>query len=133
NANDILSTEELTKNGWGDNDGLALHVADKLGFNQLALMTDVRGLLRCGKYLVKQVGAEADHSQSLYSYQEALRYAGYVEGQTPDNSMSSKVKALYDAANLGITGHIALSNSRLVDVLNGKVGTTVWPLDADAV
>jgi len=128
NANDVVSTDELIKNGWGDNDGLSAHIGQALNADRLLLTTDVRGLLRCGgKYLVHQVMSEADHSAGIYSYQEALGFAGYVEGQEPDNSMSSKMKAAYDFAQQGGVAHIAAASANWLHILEGRVGTTIAP------
>lgn len=133
NENDILSEEELDKRPLGgDNDMLTGHIAQTLGANAVYMVTaGVRGLLRGHEhYLVRTVAPEADHSQGIYSYEEALDFAGYKDGEDPKNSMASKVKVLTDLAQLGIAGYIGSSSTPFREVLESRAGTKVLPIAA---
>lgn len=129
NQNDLESEEELDKRPFGgDNDKLSGHIVRLTGSDGLYIATaGVRGLLRCdGKYRVRTVAAEADHSQGVYSYDEALEFAGYVEG-APENSMSSKTKVLVDLARDGIAGYIGPADAPFQSVWAGHTGTEFRP------
>lgn len=135
NENDVLSEEELKKRPLGgDNDVLTGHIAQITDADAVYIVTaGVRGLLRCnGKYLVRTIAADADHSSGTYSYDEALDIAGYRE-DAPENSMASKIKVLTDLAQVGISGFIGSSSAKFRDVLAGRAGTKVLPVGAKRV
>jgi glutamate 5-kinase len=119
NENDAVSDIEVKAYAYGgDNDGLAAHIASRMGARYFLLRTDVLGLLDGQKNLVKKVdGTNID---------EAYAWAGATPGEIT-NSMSSKVTAARMAASAGIEAYIAHAEAPFEAVIAGDAGTRFVP------
>lgn len=119
NENDALSDIELAKLSYGgDNDGLAAHIATKVGAWSLCLMTDKDGLLN-SSFLVRTVGADEAEWAAAKGYCATKMPLGSL-GR---GSMLSKVEAATGAAKIGIDTYIANANADIHYVLSGNIGT----------
>lgn len=116
NENDALCDKELKKLAYGeDNDGLAAHIAIKLGAFALCLMTDTDGL-RDTKGVIKSVGI------SDIERQKARSFAGVaVKGKKGGGRTKTAAGIL--ASDAGIDAYWANAHANILDVLAGKSGT----------
>jgi len=123
NENDALSDRELAKIAYGgDNDGLASHVAQRMGAHVLCIFTDVDGLYS-GTELVPVVHATAEEQAKARA---AATHTQATKSSRP-SGMPYKVDAAIKAANAGISTYIAHANADVEAVLSGTAGTHFEP------
>ncbi len=114
NENDLLSNTEIMKlKTGGDNDGLAAHIAVKLGAKKLILLSsDVEGYLSCGK-LKKRLNLNEVNLED--------HFGGKHFGK---GGILSKIDASRKALIGGVAEvYFAGSNSDYIEVLEKKAGT----------
>ncbi len=114
NENDSVCTDEIKT---GDNDRLSSLVADLANADMLVILTDVEGLY----------DAEGNHVDEVESITAIVR--GWCKGKGCEEStggMITKLEAMKNVTNSGITGYIAKGRREnvIVDIVQGKkVGT----------
>lgn len=116
NENDALLDTELKRLAYGeDNDGLAAHIAIKLGASALCLMTDTQGLMGSQRF-IQSVGVSDTERARAHSYVGTAAKGKKGGGRT-------KFQAAIAASDAGIDAYWAHANSSISDVLNGQTGT----------
>ncbi|MBI1977570.1 MAG: glutamate 5-kinase [Candidatus Omnitrophica bacterium] len=120
NENDTVATEEIK---FGDNDVLAVHVADLVEANLLVFLSDIEGFYLQDKTVIRQIR----------SAKELEEYASHVHVKRSERTaggMKSKLEAARMAMNSGIP--IVLANGRderiMERILKGEeVGSLFYP------
>lgn len=112
NENDSVAVEELRV---GDNDMLSSHVARLLGAKTLVLLTSVDGLLSPETNELVEDVPDVD---------AVLGYAKDERGRFSIGGMASKLQAVKNSVDAGITVHIAHGRKpeRLAGILAGEKG-----------
>lgn len=112
NENDSVAVEELRV---GDNDMLSSRVATLLGAERLILLTSVDGLLAPEDNTLVEEVADVD---------SVLGFAKDERGRFSIGGMASKLQAVKDSVEAGITVHIAHGRKpeRLAGILAGERG-----------
>jgi len=120
NENDTVSTDELVRISFGDNDILAAVVAQTLGADLLVLLTVVDGVLDADGKPVRLVASAADAQRLVRAEKSALGKGG----------MTSKITAAHTVTQSGEC--LVVADGRTPDVLarilgGEEVGTLFLP------
>ena len=112
NENDMVSTEELSGEAFGDNDKLSAFVASKMDADLLIMLSDIDGLytknpkLHKDAHLVKTITKVTKDVKNMCFGKGCLRAVG---------GMLSKVKAAEIAMQAGVS--LIIVNGRVKDVV----------------
>ncbi len=124
NENDVVATDELLINQFGDNDQLAVYVAALADADRLLFLTIAPGLLR------EKAGAKSSPPEVVERVEdlseELLRLCLPVTSRDGKGGMESKVRCAGMAMDFGIHAHI-LDGKRpegVLDILEGRGGGT---------
>jgi glutamate 5-kinase len=124
NENDVVATDELLINQFGDNDQLAVYVAALADADRLLFLTVAPGLLR------EKTGAGSPQPEVVEQVEklseELLRLCLPATSRDGKGGMESKVRCAGMAMDFGIHAHI-LDGKRpegALDILEGRGGGT---------
>lgn len=124
NENDVVATDELLINQFGDNDQLAVYVAALADADRLLFLTVAPGLLR------EKTGAGSPQPEVVEQVEklseELLRLCLHATSRDGKGGMESKVRCAGMAMDFGIHAHI-LDGKRpegVLDILEGRGGGT---------
>ena len=124
NENDVVATDELLINQFGDNDQLAVYVAALADADRLLFLTVAPGLLR------EKTGAGSPQPEVVEQVEklseELLRLCLPATSRDGMGGMESKVRCAGMAMDFGIHAHI-LDGKRpegVLDILEGRGGGT---------
>ncbi|MDP7463645.1 MAG: glutamate 5-kinase, partial [SAR324 cluster bacterium] len=124
NENDVVATDELLINQFGDNDQLAVYVAALADADRLLFLTVAPGLLR------EKTGAGSPQPEVVEQVEklseELLRLCLPATSRDGKGGMESKVRCAGMAMDFGIHAHI-LDGKRpegVLDILEGRGGGT---------
>lgn len=126
NENDALSRKELALERFGgENDGLALHIAQTMGATTLFLMTDTNGVHNT-RGRIRQV------RPNKVSWNSVTGHAGGSNGKGR-GGMSKKVGVAVESAQQGRDTYIAHAHkSSFASIRSGRFGTHFLPTQAKA-
>ncbi len=124
NENDVVATDELLINQFGDNDQLAVYVAALADADRLLFLTVAPGLLREKTGVGAQQPEVVERVENLS--EELLQLCLPVTSRDGKGGMESKVRCAGMAMDFGIHAHI-LDGKRpegVLDILEGRGGGT---------
>jgi glutamate 5-kinase len=120
NENDTISTDEIVRISFGDNDILASHVASALNANLLVLLSVVDGLL-------DERGAPVRWVQSVSEAQQLVRTEKSSLGKGGMSSKLQAARAMTDAGEAMIVADGRMSNVLLRLIDGEELGTLFAP------
>lgn len=123
NENDTISTEQMERLGFGENDTLAALVTELIGADVLVFLSDIDGLYDCDP----RENADASIIPEVCGVTDAIRaLAGGAGTSRGTGGMATKIEAAEYANRVGVDVIIANGKNpeALYDIFDGKqVGT----------
>ncbi len=105
NENDVTTTDELT---FGDNDGLAVEILEKFGFDILLVLTNIGVLISGGKKILNSDKFEVSN------------YDGFPTDSLGSGGLETKLNAAKRTVESGSIFVIGKAGDSIIDILNKK-------------